>query len=875
MFVKQALRYVLGWLWLGGQLLAQPHSLTGDERLHWARYQSDSTYQVATDRLEQHLYRQAQQGWPGQSTRGVLTIPVKIHVMHLPYDTVPGRGTYLSQQQVAQGLAWLNQAFRNLGDFAGGPFYSNAKDLAGVLGVDTEIEFCLADQAPDGSASSGVSYHRTMLSNVDFADPIPGQNLTEDQALKALSFWDSEQYLNLWLVNSVCEREGQVCDLRGYAYLPGIHGTSLDGVVVESAFWGSSPDSMAVPIYYVGRYLNLWATSYRNVNSTPCANDDCLLSGDRVCDTPPDDTRGGPPCGQRVNSCDSDGADPDSSRNPFVGLDVEDLSENFMDLGPTLSCANHFTEGQKRRMRETLLTARSSLLDSRGCSALRLSASIDTVQSLVGCDVLVILTNQGGKRIDSLMITYQWDGQSDTRHWYGELPPGSSVALTLSPANLSPNQNVTVRMQLRRLNDQMAPAGQPYDQAQLTYLCPEPGADCPLPTQIPSVPGIYQATRVCVGADGWTHFIRGTSDGSNSESDLLLLSVRSPSRREQEWKASRVSLWLNPDYGAEGHDLSYAPYVDNAAGWYSSARYVQALPALAAPDLEVRLYYDAQDLADLKRRTAGQFLQWEEALNPWLVSDGLQGDPADGHGQIGPEQIRWYDGQQRGGVPGWRLWQQGNLRAAELRCDSLAGAGLGIDGTGYGYGPHYPHPLLGLTGERKQDGHHLRWQSQREWDAPRYELWQSWGREAFAPVGSLAGHNLGLEADTLADYTLHRPSDSLGPGRYGYFVMARHASGYVQRSDTVWLDWRGKQQVQLYPNPSSGPLRVAVNATAGTPLRLEIMDATRRRLKAYQWRQGQPVPELSLAGLPQGLYFYHLSTDVMTVQGKILYLPGG
>jgi len=871
--VKQALRYVIGWLGLIGNLWAQSSPSPGDERIHWQQYHADSAYRAATDYLEQHLYRQAQQGYDDEATRGVLTIPVVVHVMHLPSDTLAGQGSYLSEQQVRRGLDWLNQAFGNRDDFAGGPFYSDAKDLADVVGVDTEIEFCLADQAPDGSASSGIRYHSTMLSNVDFADQVPGQTITEDQALKDLSFWDSNRYLNLWLVNSVCEREGQVCALRGYAYLPGIHGTALDGVVVEGDFWGSSIDSMAVPIYYVGRYLNLWPTSYRNVNSTPCENGNCLLAGDRVCDTPPDQERGGPACGQVANTCDSDGADPDSSRNPLAGLDVQDLYENFMDLGPGLTCANHFTAGQKRRMRETLLTARSSLLNSRGCSSLRFSAAIDSLQPLPGCEVLLTLTNTSSNRIDSLMLWYRWDGQQDTLFWQGQLPPAASVGITLSPDYLTSGQTVSLQVEVVRLNDQSARANAPFAKANLTYLCPEPGAHCPLPGQIPSMPGFYQATRVCVGADGWTHFIQSEGDGAASDSDLLLLSVRSPDGHEQDWQASRVSLWLSQEYGAGGHDLSHAPYVDNATGWHSSARYVQAWPQLKAPGLEVRLYFDELDLADLQAGLPASGLAAAEALTPWVVDESRSGNPIDGHRDVAPGAFRWYDGYQRGGVPTWALWQGEHFAAARLRCDSLGGAGLGSGGLGVGYGPRYPQALLGVAGEVEPDGHRLRWQSQREWDEVSWELWQSWEGQPFRRLRRLPGHNLGLAVDSLTDYSVSVPSDSLGPGQYAYFLVARHRSGYAQHSDTLRLEWEGTVQVQVYPNPSTGPLRVAVDVTAGTPIRFEILDGTRRQLRAYQWHKGDPVPPMNLRGMPQGLYFYHLSTDVMAVQGKLLYLP--
>lgn len=348
-------------------LIAQSEQIwQGDVKLHTQQYQSNIAYRQGHDALEAHTYRVAS-GQAAPTNRGVLNIPVLIHVMHAPEDSLPGTGSHLDIDQVQAGLDRLNEAFRNQGAYAGGPMYSNAKDLAGIKAADTEIEFCLANLAPDGSPIQGINYVSTALSDVHFAALYAAENRSEDAALKARSYRDAHQYLNIWLVRSVCEDIGQGCEQRGYAYLPGAHGSPLDGVVLESAYWGNAADSMQIPIYYVGRYLNLWATSFRSISTFPCTNEQCLLYGDRVCDTPPDSTQGGPGCSMTQNSCSSDGMDVDADRNPFVGLDVEDLWENFMDLGPTPSCVNTFTEGQKLRMREALLTARNSLLQGVRC----------------------------------------------------------------------------------------------------------------------------------------------------------------------------------------------------------------------------------------------------------------------------------------------------------------------------------------------------------------------------------------------------------------------------------------------------------------------------------------------------------------------------
>ncbi|MEQ1743818.1 MAG: M43 family zinc metalloprotease [Saprospiraceae bacterium] len=102
-----------------------------------------------------------------------------------------------------------------------------------------------------------------------------------------------------------------------------------------------------------------------------CKNDDCRTQGDRVCDTPPDNSTGPLPCGGAYNSCHTDTDDP-SPQNPFRdpalgGLgDQNDMHRNYMDYSP-YECYDRFTEGQKVRMRFFIETLRAPLLASKAC----------------------------------------------------------------------------------------------------------------------------------------------------------------------------------------------------------------------------------------------------------------------------------------------------------------------------------------------------------------------------------------------------------------------------------------------------------------------------------------------------------------------------
>ena len=312
-------------------------------------------YQQRTDEIETFIYQQtSRDGRRGNiQSRSVLTIPVVIHVMYLPGDSIPQFGSSnIPDEQIVSAIGFLNDAFRNSGVYAGGPFYTDA----GINSVDTEIEFCLAQYDPQGNPTNGIIRYETALSNLDRDALCPNSSITQDECLKALSFWDSNNYMNIWLVNNICTSgmNGN-CNVTGYSYLAAAHGETYDGPVIKAANFGTSQENTTAAIREVGHYLNLFDTHVDPPGpKEPCVNDNCLLDGDRVCDTPPDSDPSSPSCtlGQTANTCSTD-TDDTTPNNPFTS-DVQDMYENFMD-GGEFDCKNTFTPGQKTRMRVTLL----------------------------------------------------------------------------------------------------------------------------------------------------------------------------------------------------------------------------------------------------------------------------------------------------------------------------------------------------------------------------------------------------------------------------------------------------------------------------------------------------------------------------------------
>ena len=259
--------------------------------------------------------------------QAVLTIPVVVHIIH------DGGPENISDAQVQQGLAWLNAAYANTGYFDQGS------------GTDAGIQFCLAQRRPDGLPTNGITRNQSPLTTLT--------QETQDLALKNINRWDPKRYLNIWLVRDICSTSAG-CGVVGYAYGAAYHGTPYDGLLIEAQFFGAVQSQMSVAAHELGHYLGLYHTFEGS-----CTNNNCLVDGDRVCDTPPDQSTAAVPCGQAVNTCTTD------AQSGFT-TDQPDMTSNFLDYG-NIGCFHDFTPGQAARMNFHLDGIRHSLLDSKGC----------------------------------------------------------------------------------------------------------------------------------------------------------------------------------------------------------------------------------------------------------------------------------------------------------------------------------------------------------------------------------------------------------------------------------------------------------------------------------------------------------------------------
>lgn len=264
----------------------------------------------------------SQQGINPVSNAVAIEVPIVFHIIHL------GGPENLPDSMIYTELANLNHRFANTGGY-------NFPD-----GVNVNIQFCLASIDPYGNPTNGITRTYSPLANMP-----PGG----DVLVKNLSRWNPYRYLNVWLVKDCFTAMGH----SAYSNYPwNAHGLE-DGIVIQSSSFGAAFTYFLLS-HEAGHYFGL----YHNNEGDSCVNFNCLLDGDRVCDTPPEFE----PALCNGNTCTTD-MDDTSGVNPFAA-DMNDISNLMM---PIIGCPYLFTQGQATRMNYFLNTARNTLLTSNGC----------------------------------------------------------------------------------------------------------------------------------------------------------------------------------------------------------------------------------------------------------------------------------------------------------------------------------------------------------------------------------------------------------------------------------------------------------------------------------------------------------------------------
>ena len=369
--------------------------------LHQELLETNEEYrhQYTINEAQIHVYVRDNAG-SNQTQRAVVTIPTVVHIVHT--GEALGVGSNISDAQIQSAIAGLNEDFRRMIGTNG----------AGN-GVDTEIEFCLAQRDPNDLTTTGivrVDATGVGCSSGNCYETVGIQTGSggNEVAIKNTSpAWPNTKYYNIWIVSEINGNNGG-SGIQGFAYFPGAP-ANIDGAVILYNQFGTignlSANSSAnrVTTHEVGHSFNLLHTFHGDNGGVCPINTDCQVNGDQVCDTPPH-------IRSLSGTCDIFGTNPcdgNSSNELFV--------HNYMNYSDGL-CMNMFTQGQKDRMQACLTGPRSTLLSSNGCDPpcenLIASFSADQTVFEIGSGFptpVVNLTNSS-----SGAVSYNWliDGTS-------------------------------------------------------------------------------------------------------------------------------------------------------------------------------------------------------------------------------------------------------------------------------------------------------------------------------------------------------------------------------------------------------------------------------------------------------------------------------
>ena len=330
---------------------------------------------------------------PELKSQMVVTIPVVFHVL---YNTAAEN---ISEAQVLSQLQIMNDDFRRL----------NAdQDNVWSQAADTQIEFCLATQDPQGNPTDGILRVSTSVTSFGTNDAMKFTSQGGSDA------WPASDYLNFW-----------VCDLGssllGYAQFPG-GPANTDGVVCNYTATGNTGTAQApfalgrTGTHEIGHWLNL-----RHI-----WGDGGCGATDFVDDTPDSD---GPNYGCALGN---------------VACGSTDMVQNYMDYSDD-ACMNLFTQGQSDRMNALFLPggARASLLTSTGCTPAVPDFDLDAQAQLVispqagvcaaSVAPVIRIRNNGALTLTSLDINYSIDGIAEgSTTWSGSLDFSATAEITLA-----------------------------------------------------------------------------------------------------------------------------------------------------------------------------------------------------------------------------------------------------------------------------------------------------------------------------------------------------------------------------------------------------------------------------------------------------------
>lgn len=372
-------------LLFSGILTAQTNFGCMSHHFYEEQIKNDPVFKSNQEQLENYTRSFIQNYSHNKSATATYVIPIVFHIIHT------GGAGNISDAQVLNQISILNTEFnRQQADTVLTP--AAFKPFAAGISV----EFRLATIDPNGNCTNGIERIYSTMATCSH---------NWDEA-KNISYWPSNKYLNIWIVESMHYPGNYVCNGGGYSAFPG-GPANKDGIVMRGDLIGSigtAPGSSWGN--FKGRYLihelGHWFNLRHIWGDANCGND-------FVSDTPPAIT--------------SNGGCPSFPRNPNNSCGSNSNGEmftNYMDYtnGP---CLNMFTIGQVARMTAAITSSVSLRNNLWSAANLNATGTNDPYIYPAACAAVPQILPYGSIIAcvgDSVKFTdYSYGGTSTSRLW--------------------------------------------------------------------------------------------------------------------------------------------------------------------------------------------------------------------------------------------------------------------------------------------------------------------------------------------------------------------------------------------------------------------------------------------------------------------------
>ena len=188
-----------------------------------------------------------------------------------------------------------------------------------------------------------ASIHFYQCSAINYIDDDTYYNYDKSQKNDLDNDYGVSNVANIYVANTTTSGSSNIC---GHAAFPG----GID-LIIQSK---SCMKNGSTLIHEMGHYLGLYHTHETSFGDESVNGSDCLVDGDLICDTPAD-PRLNTSNNLNQSGCTYYGSDLDED-----GILYQPMTENFMSYSGK-GCRIAFTDGQRAKIHNTLLTSRNYL----------------------------------------------------------------------------------------------------------------------------------------------------------------------------------------------------------------------------------------------------------------------------------------------------------------------------------------------------------------------------------------------------------------------------------------------------------------------------------------------------------------------------------